>query len=246
MLSELGEMEVPASGRSPDDLDLRPVDRAYNGIRQLILSGSLNAGEHLGEELLVEFTATSCTPVREALRRLAAEGLVVVAANRRSYVAEFDPFEADAVFEIRSRLESFAAELAAAKIGAAGIERLQVVCDQIETLGPRVHRDSLIQFLTLNNAFHKLILAEAGSRQLAISVAAAIAIPLPLLKHYVWDAPVDIVRSNSQHRELIEAFRSHNSRWAGECMAAHINSTRPVELAWRHAKAEISTESQLR
>ena len=97
--------------------------------------------------------------MREALRRLAAEGLVVVAANRRSYVAEFDPFEADAVFEIRSRLESFAAELAAAKIGAAGIEKLEVVCDQIETLGPRVHRDSLIQFLTLNNAFHKLILA---------------------------------------------------------------------------------------
>ena len=125
MLSELGEMEVPASGRSPDDLDLRPVDRAYNGIRQLILSGSLNAGEHLGEELLADLTATSCTPVREALRRLAAEGLVVVAANRRSYVAEFDPFEADAVFEIRSRLESFAAELAAAKIGAAGIERLR-------------------------------------------------------------------------------------------------------------------------
>jgi len=83
----------------------------------------------------------------------------------------------------------------------------------------------------LNNAFHRIVVEEAGSRQLAAAVASAVAIPLPLLKHYVWKAPVDIGRSNDQHRELIEAFRHHNPRWAGACMAAHINSTRPVEAS---------------
>jgi DNA-binding GntR family transcriptional regulator len=238
------------TGDRPEDagsvaLDRRPVDRAYDGIRRRILDGSLRASEHLGEEQLAELTATSRTPVREALRRLAGEGLVVVGANRRSYVAEFDPFEADAVFEIRARLEAFAAELAAQRFSDEGIVKLESISDQIEALGPRVYHDNLIRFLELNNVFHGVILDAARSRQLAIAVASAIAIPLPLLKHYVWDAPVDIARSNAQHRELIEAFRQRNPRWAGACMAAHINSTRPVEAAWRHARAEIRTGGEV-
>ncbi len=246
VLSEIEATEdrsADASGGAPD---LRAVDRAYDGIRRRILDGCLKAGTHLGEEQLAELTATSRTPVREALRRLAGEGLVVVGANRRSYVAEFDPFEADAVFEIRARLEAFAAELAAQRISDDGIARLESTCDQIEALGPRVYHDNLVRFLALNNAFHNFILQAAGSRQLAIAVASAIAVPLPLLKHYVWDAPVDIARSNAQHRELIEAFRQRNPRWAAACMAAHINSTRPLDAAWHHARAEIGTGGEIK
>jgi len=211
----------------------RLADRAYEDIRRRILDGALKPGERLGEEQLATLTATSRTPVREALRRLAGEGLVVTGTNGRSRVAEFEPFEADAVFEIRVRLEGFAAELAAVRIGEAAIERLQSICNEIEALGRKVSRRTLTQFLILNNAFHRIVIEEAGSRQLAAAVASALAIPLPLLKHYVWKAPVDIGRSNDQHRELIEAFRRHNPRWAGACMAAHINSTRPVEGVWQ-------------
>jgi DNA-binding GntR family transcriptional regulator len=244
MLNEGDEIERRTALAETGDLGLRPVDRAYEGIRRRILDGGLNAGEHLGEEQLAALTATSRTPVREALRRLAGEGLVFVGRNGRSYVAEFDPFEADAVFEIRARLEGYAAELAAVRIGGEGLAKLEEVCAQIESLGMRVSHESLERFLKLNNIFHNIILHEAGSRQLASAVASAITIPLPLLKHYVWDAPVDIGRSNEQHRELIEAFRQRNARWAGACMAAHINSTRPVEAAWRHAEAEISTGAE--
>ena len=241
MLNEIDELERRTGLAAAGGSGLRPVDRAYEGIRRRILNGGLKAGEHLGEEQLAALTSTSRTPVREALRRLAGEGLVFVGRNGRSYVAEFDPFEADAVFEIRARLEGYAAELAATRIGAEGLAKLEEVCVQIEALGSRVSHDSLDRFLKLNNVFHTVILQEAGSRQLAGAVASAITIPLPLLKHYVWDAPVDIGRSNAQHRELIEALRQRNARWAGACMAAHINSTRPVEAAWRHAQAEIST-----
>ncbi len=211
----------------------RLADRAYDDIRRLILDGALKPGEHLGEEQLASLTTTSRTPVREALRRLAGEGLIVTGANGRSRVAEFDPLEADAIFEIRVRLEGFAAEKAAVRISDAAIERLESICDDIEALGRTVSHETLTQFLILNNAFHKLVVEEAGSRQLAAAVASAVSIPLPLLKHYVWKAPVAIGRSNDQHRELIEAFRNHNPRWAGACMAAHINSTRPIEATWQ-------------
>jgi DNA-binding GntR family transcriptional regulator len=225
---------VPQGGESPD---LRRVDRAYDEIRRRILHGQLRSGDHLGEEQLALLTNNSRTPVREALRRLAGEGLVAIGANRRSYVAEFDPFEADAVFEIRARLESYACELAATRITKEGIGKLEEVSDMIEALGPQ--HESLAKFLELNNIFHHTILEAAGSRQLALAVSPAIAIPLALLKHYVWDVPVAIARSNLQHRELVEALKQRNARWASDCMAAHINSTRPLESGWEHARGEL-------
>jgi len=94
----------------------RPPDRVYEAIRSQILSGTLSPGSHLGEEQLALLTNSSRTPVREALRRLVSEGLVITGQNRRSYVAEFDPKEADAVFEIRARLEAYSASMAAKRM----------------------------------------------------------------------------------------------------------------------------------
>ena len=219
------------SGDLAFDDESRPADRAYEGIKRRILGGTLRPGHHLGEEQLAIMTGTSRTPVREALRRLAGEGFVVIGANRRSYVAEFDPVEADSVFEIRVRLESYAAKLAARLIKPDGITRLEALSDAIEALDANVSHGSLIRFFELNTSFHHVIVEASGSRQLAIALAPAIAIPLPLLKHYVWEVPVNIARSNLQHREIIEALKQGNGRWAGDCMAAHINSTRPLRQA---------------
>jgi DNA-binding GntR family transcriptional regulator len=221
--------------------DARPVERAYEGIRRRILEGALRPGDHLGEEQLAVLTRTSRTPVREALRRLVSEGLIITGPNRRNYVAEFDPAEVDAVFEIRVRLESYAAELACKRINDAELARLTELADRIEGLGPEVSNRSLADFLELNNTFHEVILGAAGSRQLALAAATAIAIPLALLKHYVWEAPVNIVRSNEQHREIIAALTQRNAHWAGHCMAAHINSTRPIATRWKPPTAERLT-----
>lgn len=208
--------------------DAFSAQRAYEAVRTQILDGSLKSGDHLREEVLAEQTGTSRTPVREALRRLALEGLVTVAQNRRSYVAQFSPREADVVFEMRARLESYAAWLAATRISETEIERLSEVATAIEAIGPEVSRHALMEFTELNNQFHRLIAEASGSRQLMASVSSIIAIPLTLLKHFRFDETVNISRSNIHHRELIEALKAGNSDWASACMTTHINSTRPV------------------
>jgi DNA-binding GntR family transcriptional regulator len=231
---------LPPSDLATEDMqtDARPVERAYEGIRRRIFEGALRPGDRLGEEQLAILTRTSRTPVREALRRLAGEGLVITGPNRRSHVAEFDPAEVDAVFEIRARLESYAAELACKRIGDSELAKLTALADRIEALGPEVSNASLADFLELNNSFHEIILQAAGSRQLAVAATPAIAIPLALLKHYVWETPVNIVRSNRQHREIIAALQQRNPHWAAHCMAAHINSTRPIENRWKPPAAD--------
>lgn len=213
----------------------RPADRAHAGIRQRILEGALAPGAHLAEESLAALTGTSRTPVRRALERLVGEGLVVIGANGRAHVADAAPREAAIVFGIRARLESFAAELACRAIDAAALDGLADIADRIEALGSEVSQDNVARFLDLNTAFHQRILAAAGSRHLSAALAPAFALPLVLLKHHVWSRPVNIVRSNRQHREIIEALRQRNVAWAGACMAAHIYATRPSGAEWEAA-----------
>lgn len=203
------------------------LDKVYETIRDRIVDGSLQPGEHLREEQLAVETETSRTPVREALQRLAAEGLVVVGTNRRCYVAEFDPREIDAIFEIRIRLESFAAGQAAKTITAVELDRLKAICEEIEKLGTEMTEAALSQFHRLNTDFHRVVIEAARSRQLLQILLPVLAMPLALLKHYVWHKRVDFVRDNRQHREIIEALESGNPAWASSCMESHIASTRP-------------------
>src|SRR5512140_1972307 len=94
-------------------------------IRQLIITGELAAGGQLRQRDLAQRFGVSQTPVREALRRLESEGLVVGDAHRGFTVVEPDDGPVEENFQIRAALESLGASLAARKIDAAGIARLQ-------------------------------------------------------------------------------------------------------------------------
>lgn len=209
--------------------DERPVTLAYETIRGLILSGTLKPGEHLREEHLAELIETSRTPVREALQRLTAEGVVTVEPNRRSYVTMFGPDEAEAVFEIRAHLESYAMTLACSRINADDLEYLTSIADSIEALGPEVSQDGLTDFIALNEQFHRGILRSAGSRQLELALSSAISVPLAMLRGQTGAQRLNLVECNHQHRELILALKSRDPRRGAACMNWHINSARRIK-----------------
>ena len=206
----------------------RPADRAYTGIRRAILSGVLKGGAHLGEEVLARMTGTSRTPVREALRRLVSEGLAREDGRSR-FVAEF-PFEEVAViFDIRARLEGYAARLAADRITQAELDELARLIDEIDNLaGPDGTSTRIQEFARLNTAFHAQILSATRSPQMQSLSAQATAIPLELIKQFVWSQAVNIERSNRQHRDILDALTAHNGNWAENIMSAHILSTKPT------------------
>jgi DNA-binding GntR family transcriptional regulator len=220
-------LTVPAADLPPAGDRSRAIERVYLAIRQGILAGEFGPGKHLREEDLARRASTSRTPVREALRRLEADGLITIGENRRSYVTDFVPNEVQAVYEIRVRLESYAAELACAKAEPAGLERLESINREILALGPEVSATALIRFMELNSEFHLSLVRLSGSRQLEAALNSAIMVPLVLLKHYVWGDRVRIQRSHQQHREIIDALRSGNRHWVSACVAAHIQSSRP-------------------
>lgn len=208
----------------------RPAERAYQGIRRAILSGAMAGGAHLREEALAEMTGTSRTPVRDALSRLVTEGLAR-AENRSRFVADFSYEEVTVIFDIRARLEGYAARLAARNIRDDELDAMTRHIDEIDALADEQTEAVVQRFATLNTLFHQAIIRATRSTQMQSLSAQAISLPLEMIKKFVWEQRVNIHRSNSQHRDILEALRARNPDWAETAMAAHILSTRPFKAA---------------
>ena len=106
-------------------------------IRELVITGELAAGEQLRQRDLAQRFGVSQTPVREAMRRLESEGLLVCDTHRGFTVVAPDEGRVEENFQIRAALESLGASLAARKIDAAGLARLRDLNDQMRALRRR-------------------------------------------------------------------------------------------------------------
>jgi DNA-binding GntR family transcriptional regulator len=127
-------------------------------IRELIITGELAAGEQLRQRDLAQRFRVSQTPVREAMRRLESEGLVISDTHRGFTVVEPDDGPVEENFQIRAALESLGASLAARKIDAEGLGRLQALNDRMRALA-----DDDASYAELNREFHFTVYEYAGS-----------------------------------------------------------------------------------
>ena len=219
----------------------RPADRAYAWIRDRIFAGEFEPRAHLKEQELAARIGVSRSPVRDALRRLSGEGLVVAERDRGTYVAEFSREEIDEIFQLRAALEAYAAAHAAQRMDGPVLEHLESLASKMEALSRKTGEDAFARFSVLNNDFHRTILKAAKSPRLESILDPLISIPVFLLKHFNWrPEQVDIDRSNVEHRELIDALRARDPVWARTRMHAHIVSRRP-----RYANGETPSIAPL-
>ncbi len=214
----------------------RPAERAYETIRSAILSGELPAGTHLREEPLARMTGTSRPPVREALHRLTAEGLAL-AQSRHRYVADFSFHEVAVIFELRARLESYAATLAATRITVEELDRMTALIEAMDRLGDASGEGEAERFYDLNARFHEVIIGATRSSQLRALTAQAFALPLVTIKRFVCEQEINVRRSNAQHRDIVTALERRDAEWASAAMMSHIISTKPTALASRRLGA---------
>ncbi|MEO8898684.1 MAG: GntR family transcriptional regulator [Candidatus Dormibacter sp.] len=205
------------------------TDQAYDAIRQALVTGDYPAGAHLREEELAATIGVSRTPIREALRRLDAEGILKFVRNRGATVPEWSERDVGEIFELRALLESYSARLAAERIDDDVLARLGELADQMDELriSPRSKRFDAIT--ELNNQFHRGILVAADNRRLIPLLAGVVQIPLVLqtFRRYTAD---DLQHSFQQHRDVLQALRNHDADWAEAAMRAHLYAGRNVFL----------------
>jgi len=167
---------------------------AFDEIRNAIIAGEFRPGERLIEAELADRFNASRTPVREALQRLNAAGLVL--SHRRGWVVHaFSPTEIQQVYEVRMAVEGYACRLAALRATPADIERLRAV---VVAYGNAVAASDLVTCKTTNDQLHELIDAMAGNPKLTSAIVDA-------REQYFTTRLARLFQVN----ELIESHRGH-------------------------------------
>ena len=198
-------------------------------LRELIISGELGASEPLRQRELAQRFGVSQTPVREALRRLESEGLVVNDAHRGATVAASRKGDVEDNALIRASLEPLAVQLAAGSITAATLDRLQQINDEMAD-----NVDNVRRYGQLNREFHFSIYEAAGSPVL-LSMMRLLWQAMPA-GPMVQRARPESVR---QHQAIIHALRRGHGDVAAEIMREHIASS-------EHLHEEIASRFESR
>jgi len=132
-------------------------------IRTAIAVGRFQAGERLTERNLCELTGVSRTLVREALRQLESEGLITVVPNRGPMVTRHTPAQARKVYQVRSELESLAAELF---VQNAGPQARQALREAVAGLSRTIDSGSRAERLAAKNRFYDCLIEGTGNEVL--------------------------------------------------------------------------------
>jgi DNA-binding GntR family transcriptional regulator len=192
-------------------------DAAYDRIRDWILDGTLAPGEALRDEALADTLGMSRTPVREALRRLEEEGLVVTTATRRSYVSEVTIKQAREIYPIISVLETMAVRLALPHIDAAALDAMRAANRE---LAAALADGDPAAATAADEAIHSAFAAECGNDEL-IAMLADLHTKIRRIERAFWGS-ADRTPSLDDHEEIIAALEARNARQAERMLARNL------------------------
>lgn len=198
------------------------TDEAYQGLRTLICTGELAPGDVISEPELQETLGVGRTPIREAVRALAAEHLIEVFPRRGTFVAGVDPRNLRAMSEVRAQLEPMAARLAAERRTENDVEQFRNALAQLEEIEQGDLRAQERALIDLDSHIHQLIYQATKNAYLATD----------LDRYYIhsqriWNLGLGRVEHLRQavleHKELLDAIIQGDSDRAFNVMSKHVS-----------------------
>jgi DNA-binding GntR family transcriptional regulator len=210
--------------RSPETPTEISSDPTYTQLRRLIIEGHFPPGMRLIEERLASELGVSRTPVRQALARVAADGLVQIFPNRGAVVRTFTSDDLNDSFALRAELEGYAAQQAARNLSITDLAELEHAMQALEASlqQPFANRTAEVHFLVeQNQRFHGTIVAASGNRRLGTVLPQVIDIPFQFRSFY-WYSPEERQISNFFHRTIFNALHHRDGSRARAMMIEHI------------------------
>lgn len=205
-------------------LPLRDV--VFNTLRKAILKGELKPGERLMEIALAEKLGVSRTPVREAMRKLELEGLVVMIPRRGAQVANITEKDLNDVLEVRIALENLSIEKACARMNEEQFAELKAAADNFKNT---MEGGNLVKLAEADEAFHEVIYRSSDNKRLNQV--------LSNLREQIYRYRVEYLKEEEtrnqlvrEHGELYEAIRSRDVVRAQEISYNHIENQREAIL----------------
>ena len=213
---------MPDSAGSESPKQERPrYDDVVSGIRDMIIEGELTPGPRISERALCDRFGVSRTPLREALKVLASEGLVELTPNRGARVIPLTEQDAEDMFEVMGTLEGLAGELATQQITDEQIAELKALHYQMA-----LHhtRRELMPYFRLNQEIHRKIF-EIGRNKTLISVYRGLAGRIRRPRYLANISPARWAEALKEHEAILAALEARNGQALGGILKDHLRKT---------------------
>lgn len=205
-------------------LPLRDV--VFNTLRNAILTGDFEPGEKLMEIKLAEKLGVSRTPIREAIRRLELEGLVVISPRKSAEVASITKEDLTDVLEVRRVLESLAMDLACQNAGEDIIKELE---SNLVKFKNAIKKNDITEIATTDVEFHDTIYRATGNKRL-VQI-------LNNLREQMYRYRLEYIKDKAtretlivDHRMIIDALKEKDAEKAKAAMLQHIDAQKKTVL----------------
>ena len=207
-------MEPLFSPVRPKPLRAEVVDM----LRDAIINGKLQPGQHLKENDIADQMSVSRSPIREALRQLEQEGLIVSIPNQGCFVRRFEESDIEEVFSLRTALESLACEILISDqlLGPAELDTLEQL---IEQQAKATLEEDLERLVALDMDFHQF-LCQSAKRERLLKMWQSLRAQMQVLFRMRFTARPSCVPQTvcPDHRAILEALRKGD---AEECSRIH-------------------------
>jgi len=216
-------------------------DEIVNQVRDMIFAGEFVGGQRVPEKQLCEQLSVSRTPLREALKVLASEGLLVLLPNRGARIAQITPEDLDEIFPIMGALESLAGEIASGRITDDEIDEIRALHFQMSA---HHKRRELNEYFKVNQAIHMKIL-EATNNKTLVTTYLSLAGRIRLARYRAnfaqdrWDQAV------VEHEKILDVLSKRDASALAQILRTHLENTcQTVKTALgKEAASEISSRA---
>ena len=199
-------------------MNLRKADKAYLMLKDLILTSTLAPGEMLDERYLMETLSTGRTPLREAIQRLAHEGLVSIAPRKGSWVTDLSISDLQELISARELVEPAVAASAASLATPADIEHLEQLIEEIRSA---YRNGELLTSIQADRDFHRSIALIGGNSYLA-RVVDDINTATLRYWHLSFKHAGDLTQTYDHHLNILDHLKQQDQNGAQQALIDHI------------------------
>lgn len=205
-------------------------DTIVNRVRAMVYDGDLKPGDKVPERLLCETLGISRTPLREALKVLASEGVLELLPNRGARVAKLTAADVDEMFPVMGALEGLAGELACANASEADLAELRALHYQMALHHTRGER---AEYFALNQKIHEKIMAAAGN-DLLVAMYEGLAGRIRRARYISSITPERWKQAMAEHEDMLAALESRDGQRLALVLRGHLqNKCEAVKEALR-------------
>ena len=218
----MAELRLSAFSSLPEVARVSLSQQAADSIRDAILSGTLEPGTQLVEAELAEQMSISRAPIREAMRNLEEEGLVLRVPYRGVFVSHVSPADIQELYTLRSIIEVFAVRLAVERATDADFARLEAIVQAMQTAALT---ETLDQVSNLDMQFHRTLYEISGHKLLLQTwhgLEQKVRFIMALRHQGLYRRILQVVKT---HQPLLEALRERNANLAVALIEEHILSS---------------------